>query len=247
MQRYLLNDSTNNNVSISNAQLKKLLQKQCEIILKEKVLMDKELKLDKLIKEAAKLHKSRPLKDSKTALNLKEARKKMHQAIKTKEKFEKVEKKRKNAKKSKKRRAKSNKKRTNTRPLNFLHKFFDNYFKMDNKIKKIRSIKSKDFLTSLTRIILNPIYAPQLTKRSEYIRRQPVNAGDCYLMSLRKTPQAWIYHRWPKMYSPYYELRSQCKNCHFMCMFLLGFLFWIPCFILIEVCKCFLCCCCHDC
>lgn len=62
-------------------------------------------------------------------------------------------------------------------------------------------------------------------------------AGDYYLMTPRKTPQPCIcHHRWPHIHRQY--LRHQYRNfmhCLLMCSALL---FWMPCFLCLEICKC---------
>ncbi|CAG9795294.1 unnamed protein product [Diatraea saccharalis] len=68
--------------------------------------------------------------------------------------------------------------------------------------------------------------------------------GDCFLMSLRKTPQVWIYHRWPHFYPYYLDFRHTLKSFGTCCMFCAAFLFWIPCLICFELCQCLICCCC---
>ncbi|CAH0407252.1 unnamed protein product [Chilo suppressalis] len=68
--------------------------------------------------------------------------------------------------------------------------------------------------------------------------------GDCFLMSLRKTPQVWIYHRWPHIYPYYLEFRHTFKSFGTCCMLCAAVLFWTPCFICFELCHCIICCCC---
>lgn len=71
-------------------------------------------------------------------------------------------------------------------------------------------------------------------------------AGDCYLMSLKRTPQLWVYHRWPHFYPEYLNARAQWRNFGLIILFISGILFWTPCFLCLELCKCFFCACCYD-
>lgn len=82
--------------------------------------------------------------------------------------------------------------------------------------------------------------------------RRPVQkrgnaSGDCYLMSLRKTPHVGIYHRWPQFYPHYLNARAQIENVKCVLLFILGIIIWTPCFILLGICKCCYCFCCSDC
>ena len=138
--------------------------------------------------------------------------------------------------------------------INTIYDLLDKYTKMDRGIRK--TVKENSDFSSMFKQILLRSYNPATTcftctlcqsqLRNQHKRRRSELAGDCYLRTLRKTPQLWIYQRWPKMYPTYLSTRTQCKNIKYLVMFLLGFLFWIPCFICMEICKCFFCCCCSD-
>lgn len=77
-------------------------------------------------------------------------------------------------------------------------------------------------------------------------RNRNDGAGDCYLMSLRQTPQVWIHHRWPRLYPHYLDARHQWKNFSYCMMLCAGIILWTPCIICLELCKCFCCTCCSD-
>lgn len=68
-------------------------------------------------------------------------------------------------------------------------------------------------------------------------------SGDCYLMTLRKTPQLWIYHRWPRLYPQYLGARHQWKNLSHCLLVCAAILFWMPCILCLELCKCCFCAC----
>ncbi|XP_059056840.1 uncharacterized protein LOC131850574 [Achroia grisella] len=71
--------------------------------------------------------------------------------------------------------------------------------------------------------IMFPIHPCRCHKQSD-MRRSKLSgaAGDCYLMSLRKTPQPWIYHRWPQFYPHYLSALHQWKNLGHVLLFLTG-------------------------
>lgn len=71
-------------------------------------------------------------------------------------------------------------------------------------------------------------------------------AGDCYLKTLRRPPQPWIYHRFPKLYPHYVETRHQCSNIKNLLLLLAAFLCWSPCFLCLQLCKCCFCTCSTD-
>lgn len=157
------------------------------------------------------------------------------------------------------RKQKNSKKKKNSKKqkeyIDTIYNLLDNCTKFDKNIRK-KVKENSDFSGMFKQILLRPyINSPttHFTCRlcrtqlgNQHKRRQRELAGDCYLRTLRKTPQLWIYRRWPSFYPTYLDTRIHCRNIKHLVMFLLGFLFWIPCFIFIEICKCFLCCCCSD-
>lgn len=240
-----------NKCEISARELKR---KELEIKLKEKELNEKLDYLHTKIKKFKKQTDNKAKKELAAAAKLKEARKKLVKAL-NKDNVNKCTKcHKKETKQGNKAKAKiKNKKGAE----NIIHNFFDNFFKMDKNVNKLIKINSQDFVDAFKRILMQPYLThpssamqsncgkPMGLKRDQR-NRWDASAGDCYLMSLRRTPQLWIYDRWPKFYPHYLDARIQWKRCGFLIMILFGFLFWIPCFLCLEICKCLFCACCSD-
>ncbi|CAH2105419.1 unnamed protein product [Euphydryas editha] len=240
-----------NTCEISARELKR---KELEIKLKEKEVNEKLNCLQTKIKKFKKQTDHKTKKELAAAAKLQEARKKLLKSL-SKNKVNKCRKCHKNEVKQRdKARAKLKNKKP---PEDILHNFFDKIFKIDRNVNKLMEINSQDFVETFKRVLLQPYLAypssaiynncsKPLRPIKDQRSRWNASAGDCYLMSLRKTPQLWIYHRWPKFYPHYLDARTQWKRCGFLSMFLFGFLFWIPCFLCLEICKCLFCICCYD-
>lgn len=134
-------------------------------------------------------------------------------------------------------------------PVDIIHNFFDSVFKMDKDMKKVAKINKRDLLGHIRRILVQPNARPAVQNGRRISNRERLFFApkDCYLMSLQRTPQLWVYHRWPKFYPYFLDARAQWRNLGTCCMFLLGILFWVPCFVCLEIFKCCFCSCCCDC
>ncbi|CAH0729295.1 unnamed protein product, partial [Brenthis ino] len=248
-------------VNTVNCKVEDLKKKEMEISLKECELKNKERYLENKIVELNRLTDCKVKKQLAAAVKLDNARKLLLNAVNNKDKNEKNQKCKcyKSHKKSKREFKKPTQKLKSEKEkqaVDIVHNFFDNFFKIDRDMAKLSKINTEDFITKFKRILLKPYtFPPFLCNtcrcrpefRHQQRRKWDVAAGDCYLMTLRKTPQLWIYHRWPRLYPKYLSTRAQCKNVKFLLTLFLGFLFWIPCFICLEICKCCLCFCCSDC
>lgn len=71
-------------------------------------------------------------------------------------------------------------------------------------------------------------------------------AGDCYLMSMRRPPQLWLYNRCPQLYPQYLSARQQCKNVKNLSLCLVAILLLTPCLLCLQLCKCCFCACCTE-
>lgn len=206
-----------------------LKQKEEELVYINKELQKKRKQLNKLELKAK----------SNGTLKFKEAERKLLKVSKAIEQCKKYE------NKSKKKQNKS---------VDVIHNFFDKLFKMDKDCKNIAKVNKCDLLANVRRILFQPTPVNTVSQcaqsrfcsPSKSYRKRNSSARDCYLMSLQRTPQLWIYHRWPQFYPQYLGARAQWKNLKVFLMFSLGILFWVPAFLCLEICKCCFCSCCCD-
>lgn len=245
----LLNPCNNTAASRRDLQKKELALDQ-----KEKELLKKERLLKHKIKKYKK-HSSRKAKTNLRAANkLNRARKKLLLVLDSKDQL--------------KKRKKCGKGKAETNGNNcFIHALTENSLQCFNDLfnkpcycnprrRRVRNVEP-----SLLRSICGgPCRCPPSSGR-QYVNRKMLGfrtcrcesqarnrygAGDCYLMTLRQTPQVWIHQRWPRLYPHYLDARHQWKNFSYCMLFCAGILIWTPCILCLELCKCFCCACCSE-
>lgn len=230
------NDCCYNKIYFRRSNINRISKIEDELKQKEEELLciDKELQ-----KKRKQLNKLELKAKSNTNTKLKQAEKKLLTVTKAIEKYKKYEK---------------SKKLENGGPDNVVHNFFDKLIKMDKDCKSIAKVNRYDLLANLKRILfqatpVSPVshcVHSRFCSPSKSERKWNASARDCYLMSLQRTPQLWIYHRWPQFYPQYLSARAQWNNLRVFLMFLLGILFWVPAFLCLEIFKCCFCSCCCD-
>ncbi|CAK1545902.1 unnamed protein product [Leptosia nina] len=204
-----------------------------ELKIKKEELSLTEKKLQKKIKELTKLDK----KTKSQSITFKKAKKKLEQVTSAVEKCQKYE-----------RRSKKCKKKKNRMLVDKVHNFFDKVIALDSDCKGITKVNKYDLLATMRRTLLHQ--TPMVTdhQHSRYYNNRPSKserkwntaARDCYLMSLQRSPQLWINHRWPQFYPQYLSARQQWKNLRFILLFLLGILFWVPAILCLEIYQLFM-------
>ncbi|CAF4814524.1 unnamed protein product [Pieris macdunnoughi] len=230
------NDCCSNQIYIRKDNLNRISNIEDELKHKQEELLciDKELQ-----RKRKQLNKLELKEKSNTTSKLKQAERKLFIVTKAIEKCKKYEK---------------SKKLQNGAPANVVQNFFDKFIKTDKDLKNIAKVNKYDLLANMRRILFQPAQVntvspcgqSRFSSPSKSERKWNASARDCYLMSLQRTPQLWIYHRWPQFYPQYLSARAQWRNLRVFFMFLLGILFWVPAFLCLEICKCCFCSCCCD-
>lgn len=238
-----------------NTKCNEFTKKQYELLIKERELLNKEKELERKSLELRKRSKRREKSDQKAEKKLKETSMMLLHAIRQ-------QKIRKDCKCNLIKTAKKTKKKK--RAKHNTHKFFPNVLiKLLPRPCSCKSLNKKTADTThtytdkcLQKLFCRPCTYGNLMTRNIVMplsrRCGPSNnynaaAGDCYLMSLRRTPQLWIHDLFPHFYPHYLSARARWMGIGRCFLFCAAFLFWTPCLLCLAVLKCFYCTCCTDC
>lgn len=235
-----------------------LRQKEKELLKKEKILQRKICKFNKRKKNKAK-------NDLKAAAKLRDARKKLLFTLDTKEKVQTCDMRtckkwnkthvREESTKQRKKRAEKVKRDLRS-PVQYFNDLIHRTCECSAHEKK-KYLKDPDFC--LRKLFGRPSlcknqnknaggHSPRKSGQESTTRENHWEraAGDCYSMSLRRPPPLWLYTRWPQFYPQYLDAKQQCNNCKHLLLFVAGILFWTPCLLCLELCKCCFCACCTE-
>lgn len=243
--------------------LSELQRKEVYLMRKEQELLKRDKILQRKISKFNKRKQNKAKNDLKAAAKLRHARNKLLLTLDTKEKVKKCD--IRTCKKLNKTHAQGSTKQRKKRvenvretrgPLQYLNNLLTRPCLSAHGKKRIfkepdsclRKLFGKPSLCkyqnkNTDRGYNSPGKSGQESRRESYWERA---AGDCYLMSMRRPPQLWLYNRWPHFYPQYLDTKQQCKNCKHLLFFVAGILFWTPCLLCLELCKCCFCACCTE-
>lgn len=263
-----IESSSGKSDKLSDWNLKKIRIQENALKQKEKEILRRHDKLNKKYRELMKNEKERENKALKAEAKLKEAKKKLMLVINATNKIQKHNKKKWKCKcetkscKEQKRQKKSvvdiNKSIFNT-VWDKIHMMF--CLPPDNRCDPCSRMDPSSRMGTRFMPFCRPsmfqsqgcrsrLGMPFSSCRCNSLDRQCGDAGasgDCYLMSLRRTPHLWMYQRWPCMYPHFLDFKTFCKQLQFCLMLALAFIFWTPILICLYLCKCCYCACCTDC